>query len=219
MVRNAIILAVVLPLSGCLKGCPGTVSVPALTLRVVDAESHRPLAGMSVAYGLECGMLHGRFLGIIPSPNPTLGFKLVHRRRTVTDASGEAVFGPYALRLAGNEEVVGEILLINTRVDTASSLAMETQRTLEADCREGSPTCSGKPTELDVAWRNASSEADRREVLRAVQVSHRGEVLFIFPRLYEPAADGRQPGEVGLRHLVSERAGPEVVEVHLRRME
>jgi hypothetical protein len=211
--------AIGLVLLVCACACAGKVSRPALTVRVVDSASRQPIPGIPVAYAVEVYVWHPRLLGIIPRPDPTLGRRLVRKMRGSTDAKGEVVFEVRDIRLTRDEEVSGELVIVNVGVDGEHEMARAELKDLEQLCRTGSPLCpDGTPDDIDVIL-GATPDSDwRRDVLHAGVERHRGRILLIHPVLVESRPPPQADEEVTFVDHLSSRQKPEVLLVALDRL-
>lgn len=213
--RLLILAALIL---GCDSGRAKSTSKPPLTIRVVDSRTQQPIAGAPVAYAVESYVTRPKMLGFIPRPDPTLGYRLTKKLRGTTDARGEVVFGVEDLRLPQYEEVVGELVFVNVRVDMGHAIARAKLDDFEQLCRTGSPLCpGGKPDDTDVIWAVVSDSDARRLVLHASQDGHGGLIVLVHPALVEPRRPQGSDEEVGVVDQLSPRDKPSVLLVALER--
>lgn len=202
----------------CDFGRAKSVSRPPLTVRVVDSHTQRPIAGAPVGYAVESYVKRPKLLGFIPRPDPTLGYRLTKKLRGTTDVRGEVVFGVDDLRLSRDEEVVGELVFVNVRVDMGHPIARAKLDDFEQLCRTGSPLCPGaKPDEADVIWAVTPDSDARRLVLHASQEGHHGLIILVNAAVIEGRGPHRSDEEVGVVDQLSPREKPSVLLVAVER--
>lgn len=203
--------------SACFSGCPSRVSQPSLSVQVVDDVSGLPLAGMPVEYAIRYEVSRGKFLGVVPAPDPTLGYRLELLPGAVSNAAGIVEIGARQVTLRRGETISGETLLINARVDAVRPGVMRLKEILSSACRRTAGDCWWPPSDVGVAMWAAPYESERRELLAPANPGYSGAVVFVHasPAEPEPAA-GCPPPIVALDH-VSTRVGPEKIVVRLRR--
>lgn len=203
-------------------GCPSPKARPfflrSLTVRVVEARTGDPLAGVPVSYMVTTRM--SRFSRPSPAgPRVDVGPRHAVRVRGVTDASGDVTFRVGEVPLNAMEEFRSENILINVEGDMTAPLAETVRRIEEESCRSGHPLCRVPVEDVDIVWRAAQDGTDARaQILRRPMPQFEGMLLVV---LTDPPTEGMTSwigkGEpYVLRYHHSMYRGPETVVVELQ---
>lgn len=204
--------------AGCSSSSPKMVELRPLTVRVVDAATKAPLAGVPVSYVLRTMVMREAWVGIIPNLEPNIGPRPVYRQRAHTDAHGEATFWVGQIRLRGDERLDEELVLINLTVDMSQSSAQSWLETLTAGCRAVPATCGGPPDDLDVALAMSQDGKRRRlEAYRNPIASYAGVFPMVIPGTPNTGfRDWTEPDDrFAVKFHFTRRMGPEVAVVAL----
>jgi hypothetical protein len=176
--RVLVACAALLLAGGCLHPPGRRVEIGAISVRVTDEATGRPLEGVPVALALQAWRLRGKFLWLVPSIEPIVGSKLVLRARGISGPDGRVDFPSRRLDLPGSEELAGMYLLVNTAIDMTdyrASLALRVKRDV---CREEPGKCTGMPDEIDAAIEEMGEELHANSFLYLNPVaSYRGVIL------------------------------------------
>jgi hypothetical protein len=158
----------------------GGVAVRPLTLTVLEAGTRRPLAGVHLRYAVEAAVLRGEVLGVLPSPESVLGWKIVAKETGVTDENGQWRTGRKALRLSGSERLDRELVFVNLEPDFARPAVQDVLDGFEWQCREDGRLCgNSKPDATDVLREViAGSVKERSEILRNPDPVHLGALVL-----------------------------------------
>lgn len=203
-------------IAGCSQGQPRAVGLRPITVRVVDATTKQPVADVQVAYALHTMVSRAGFLGLLPSPNPSIGQRLAYRARALTDRNGEATFHVTSLGLRADERLDDEVVLVNLAIDASSADARAWLSTLESRCRDVPKTCGGPPDDVEVAIEMARSDS-ASAAYRNPLASHAGKLLVVEPGAPQAGfADWTGPdARFAVQFHFSGRSGPETVTVEL----
>lgn len=203
-------VALGLLVASVLCGCDSRLARPALTVRVVDETSGRPMPGVTVMYGLQTA-LHCKSL--LPHELDT---RWAHKAVGVTDERGEVRLAIGEVALGFNECFLGEQIMVNVHVDMAARSARDISEILSSNCRREEETCGGPVTEFDVAHLAMHSSCGEG-VLAPEWRSHEGRVLLLEQpgRYKREEIDTRCGGWLGTRLHETSRTGAEVIEVKL----
>ncbi len=171
--------AAALGLGACMLPGAREVAVRPIRVRVVDAATKQPLAGVAVSYALEA-MVMREVLRLFSMPiEPDVGPRIVRKARGVTDANGEVELAAGKVRLKRNERLYRDLVLVNLGVDMGARSAATALDAERAGCARSPETCAATPPDdVDVALRMiAGFEEDRAAVFRNPDGRHRGVVV------------------------------------------
>jgi hypothetical protein len=216
--RPSILVVVLLVLPACFSGCPSRVTMAPRSVQVLDAEHGLPVAGVPVEYAVRYELSRGKLLGVVPAPEPTLGYRLEVLPGVVTDAAGVVEIAAREIRLRGNETISSEVLLINTRVAAGRHGVVRLKEILSSSCQTLRVIDCWPPSDVGAAIWAAPFESERRELLEPVNPQYSGVAVFVRASPAEPDPDTGSPSRVDAVDHVTTRAGPEKIVVRLRRL-
>ncbi len=216
--RTSVAAALLAVAVGCFSPPSREVHLRPLTIRVVDATTGRPLAGVPVSYALQTIVERGRLFGVVPSLEADIGPALAFKRASVTSGDGEVSFDTTGLVLPGDQRLDQEYVFVNLEVDLGQPAARRWLETAAEVCAAWPRRCAGRADSVDVAfWMHHASADDRAAVFRNPVEGRAGALLV--------TASGTPPGAYRdwttdadafrVRFLVSSRERAESATVEL----
>jgi hypothetical protein len=178
---SARVALLLLALVGCVD-CQGAdrervLSPRVMRVRVEEAESGRPLPGVSVVYVAEVTVNGNPVLGIVPNLDPLMGWRPIPFLRTRTGPDGRAVLSRPAIGVAAEERLAAEVVIVNLAANMTSATLT---RLLDAErlaCQEEPRLCADYAGPAGAAWVGVRATLeDRREVLLRPLRERRGAI-------------------------------------------
>lgn len=202
---------------------PSAVSGEArpLAVRVIDAETSMPLAGVPVSYLVQTVIPAEGLMGALPLGGP-IGTRVGGGEKAVTDDEGRVRF-PGVWKARGDpERVAAQTLLVNVAVDMESEGAVNAAAAIGGYCREHREFCPDASAELSVAALMLSGALAGNEGVFKTGASGYGGAAYVW--YSDPPGTGRVArfGEVQNIELAWLPAGPPGISdaglIRLRRM-